>query len=330
MSRASLFGLPRRTAIAFLLFLAVMLALPLFIGDYLLSVFIIFLFAAYLGQAWNIMMGFAGQLSLGHALYVGLGAYLAAALFTHFGLPPWIGMIAGMAVAGLVGTVIGALSFRFGVAGVYFALITIAFNEFTRILFDHLDWFGGSAGLFLHVVTVTHDDPWHLRGSPAMFYYLLLAMVLAVLGLSRLLLRRRVGYYWLAIREDPAAGEALGINVFGYKLGAVALSAMLTAVAGGVMAFYNNNLYPDNVFTTASSVQIITAPFVGGIGTLFGPILGAFVLTGLGEVMTSVSAVFGIAGLKQWLYGAALLAIIIMQPAGLWPWLRRRLRIGEG
>ena len=134
-----------------------------------------------------------------------------------------------------------------------------------------------------------------------MFYYLLLAMVLAVLGLSRLLLRRRVGYYWLAIREDPAAGEALGINVFGYKLGAVALSAMLTAVAGGVMAFYNNNLYPDNVFTTASSVEIITAPFVGGIGTLFGPILGAFVLTGLGEAMTSVSAVFGVAGLKQWL-----------------------------
>ena len=214
-------------------------------------------------------------------------------------------------------------------AGVYFALLTIAFDELTRVLFDHFEWVGGSAGLFLPVKTFAHEDVLHLRGSPVMFYYLLLAMTAAALGLSRLLLRRRIGFYWLAIREDQAAAEALGINAFRYKLAAVTLSAALTAVAGGVQAFYDNNLYPDNVFTTARSVEIITGPIIGGIGTLFGPIVGAFVLTGLGEALTNLGGMVGVPGLKQWFYGAALVAIVLLQPAGLWPWLARRLRLVE-
>ena len=323
-------GLPGRVAAALALFVVVMLALPGFVGNYLLSVLVVFLFAAAIGQAWNIMMGFAGQLSLGHALYLGLGAYLSGALFQHFGVLPWVGMLAGVVVSGLAGAIIGVLSFRFGVTGVYFALITIAFNEFTRILFDHLDWFGGSAGLFLPVAHVTHNDILHLRGSPAMFYYLLLALCLASLGLSRALLRRRTGFYWLASREDQEGAQALGINIFRYKLAAIVLSAMLTSIAGTLMAFYDNNLYPDTVFTTARSVELILGPFVGGLGTLFGPILGAFVLTVLGEAMTSVSAAIGVAGVKQWLYGAVLLLIIVAQPSGLWPWLRARLGLEEG
>jgi branched-chain amino acid transport system permease protein len=319
----------RRTALALALVVAVLLALPFFVGNYLLSVLVVFLFAAYLGQCWNIMMGFAGLLSLGHALYVGLGAYVSAALYVRFGVPPWVGLAGGAAVAAVAGAVIGALSFRFGVTGVYFALLTIAFDEFTRILFDHFDWVGGSAGLFLKVTTLTHDDPLHLRGSPAMFYYVLLALSAAVLMLSRTLLDRRIGYYWLAIREDQEAAQSLGIDVFRYKLAAVTLSASLTAVAGAVMAFYDNNLYPDTVFTTARSVEIITGPIIGGVGTLFGPILGAFVLTTLGEAMTVLGASIGIPGLKQWFYGGALVVIVLLQPAGLWPWLRRRLRLGE-
>jgi branched-chain amino acid transport system permease protein len=319
----------RRTLVALVLLAAVLLVLPFFVGSYVLSVLVVFLFAAYLGQCWNIMMGFAGLLSLGHALYVGLGAYVAAALYVKLGVPPWIGLGAGMIAAGAAGAGIAALSFRFGVTGVYFALLTIAFDEFTRILFDHIDWVGGSAGLFLKVTTLTHSDPVHLRGSPAMFYYLLLALSAAVLALSWALLRRRIGYYWLAIREDQAAAQSLGINVFRYKLAAVVLSAGLTAVAGSVMAFYDNNLYPDTLFTTARSVEIITGPVIGGAGTLFGPILGAFVLTTLGEAMTVLGATVGIPGLKQWFYGGALIVIVLLQPAGVWPWLRRRLRLGE-
>jgi branched-chain amino acid transport system permease protein len=318
----------RRQTLALALVGALLIAAPLFVGPYLLSVLIVFLVAAYLGQCWNIMMGFAGQLSIGHALYYGLGAYTAAALFSHFGTLPWLGVLAGMAVAALAAAAIGALSFRFAVTGVYFALLTIAFNEFTRILFEHFEWVGGSAGLFLHVAQIHATDLLHLRGMPSMFYYLMLALSAGALWLSRTLLRRRIGFYWLAIREDEPAAAALGIDTFWMKLAAVTLSGALTALGGGIIAFYDNNLYPDTIFATSRSVEIITAPIIGGMGTLFGPIVGAFLLTTMGEAMTDFGAAFGVPGLKQWLYGGALVAIVLLQPAGVWPWLRDRLGLG--
>ena len=318
-------SLPLRGRVALGVLIAVLLALPFFAGDYVVSVMVLALFAAYLGQAWNIMMGYCGLLSIGHALYVGLGAYTAAALFTHYGLPPWLGMLAGIAVASLAGTVIGALSFRFGLTGVYFALLTIAFAEFTRILFDHFAWVGASSGLFLPVKNLTQADLIDLRGPPTMFYYLMLALVVAALALSRALVRGRIGFYWQAIREDQDAAEALGINAFRYKLAAVALSAAMTAIAGAIQAFYYNNLYPSSVFAIGNSVELMSAPIVGGLGTLGGPLVGAFLLTVLGEGMTSLTASIHIDGIKQWSYGAVLLAIVVLQPGGVWPWLAARL-----
>ena len=326
MSLAAAFtDVPRRAVVALALLLVLLLALPLVASKYVVSVMVLVLFAAYLGQAWNIMMGYVGLLSIGHALYVGLGAYTAAALFVHLGLPPWIGMVAGMGVASLAGTVIGALSFRFGLTGVYFALLTIAFAEFTRILFDHFAWIGGSSGLFLPVKALAENDLVHLRGSPTLFYYLMLALVAAALALSRALIRGRIGFYWQAIREDQDAAEALGIDSFRCKLAAVALSAAMTAVAGVIQAFYYNNLYPSTVFAIGNSVELMSAPIVGGLGTLIGPLLGAFVLTILGESMTALTAGIHIDGIKQFSYGAVLLLIVVLQPGGLWPWLAARL-----
>jgi branched-chain amino acid transport system permease protein len=319
----------RRARLAFLLFAAGMAAAPLFLGDYALSLLILVLFAAYFGQSWNIMMGFAGQLSIGHALYVGLGAYASAALFVHFGVPPWLGMVAGAGIAALAGGIIGGLGFRFGVSGVYFALLTIAFAEFTRILFDHIDWVGGSAGLFLPVANRATSDLVNLRGSPLLFYYLMLALTLAAFALCRALLRRRIGYYWLAIREEQDAAQALGIDVFRYKVVAVAISASLSAVGGAVQAFYTNNLYPETVFGIGRSIELMLAPIIGGLGTLFGPILGAFLLTLLGEALTQASEALRIDGIKQFLYGVVLLVIIALLPGGIWPWLRHRLGLGE-
>jgi branched-chain amino acid transport system permease protein len=321
----SIATLPRHTLFALALLLAALLALPLVASNYIVSVMVLVLFAAYLGQAWNIMMGYAGLLSIGHALYVGLGAYTAAALFVHYGLPPWLGMVAGMAVSSLAATVIGALSFRFGLTGVYFALLTIAFAEFTRILFDHFGWVGASSGLFLPVKSLTQADLINLRGPPAMFYYLMLALVAGALALSRALIRGRIGFYWQAIREDQDAAEALGINAFRYKLGAVALSAAMTAIAGAIEAFYYNNLYPSSVFAIGNSVELMAAPIVGGLGTLGGPLVGAFVVTVLGETMTTLTQGIHVDGLKQWSYGAVLLAIVVLRPGGLWPWLAERL-----
>src|SRR5262245_62608368 len=163
---------PRGLVLLAILLFAALIA-PFFASDYLLTVLILILYLAYTGQAWNIMMGFAGQLSLGHALYVGLGAYVAAALYVHFGIGPWLGLLAAVPIAAATGAFIGYLAFRFRVGGVYFAILTIAFAEFARVGFDHLAWTRGSSGLFLPVAQYSHNDLWQLRGHPVMFYYIL-------------------------------------------------------------------------------------------------------------------------------------------------------------
>ena len=308
-----------------------LLALPLFVDDYVITVLILIFYFAYLGQAWNIMMGFAGQLSLGHALYVGLGAYAAAVLFERFGVSPWIGLWVAMALSAAAGAVVGFLAFRFGVAGVYFAILTIAFAEFARIGFDHWGWVGGSSGLFLHVANYTRNDLATLRGSPTMFYYVMLAMTAAALVACHALLRCRAGYYWLAIRESPEAAQALGVDVFRYKMYAVVLSAAMTSAGGVIYAFYYNNLFPEQVFHISRSIELILGPIIGGIGTLFGPIVGAFLLTGLAEGLRELMLQLGIdvPGVKQVFYGCCLLLVVMFLPDGVWPPLARRLGLGR-
>jgi branched-chain amino acid transport system permease protein len=305
--------------------LAFLIALPWFAGDYLLTVLITILYFAYAGQAWNIMMGFAGQLSLGHALYVGVGAYTAAALYVYFGIAPWIGMAAAIVLAAACGAAIGFLAFRFGVGGVYFAILTIAFAEFARIGFDHFGWVGASSGFFLPVANYARNDLWNLRGSPTMFYYVMLALTLAGLALCQLLLNSRLGYYWQAIREDEAAARSLGIDTFRYKMIAVLFSAGMTAVAGVFFAFYYNNLFPEQVFHIFRSIELIIGPIFGGIGTLLGPIVGAFLLTGLSELIQNLLAAVGldVPGAQRVFYGICLLAVVMVLPEGVWPWIAR-------
>ena len=326
---AGLFAdVPARGLVLLAVLAAALLLAPAVAGDYLLSILILCLYFSFVGQAWNVMMGFAGQLSLGHSLYVGLGAYTSAALFVHYQTVPWIGMLVGMAVAGAAGAVIGGLGFRFGIRGVYFALLTIAFAEFTRVGFDHFGWVGGSSGLFLPVEYRSDSDLLTLRGAPVMFYYVMLAFTAGALVLARVILASKIGYYWQAIREDQEAAQALGINVFRYKMLAVVLSAALTSMAGTFYAFYYNNLYPETIFSMHKSIEILLGPVVGGLGTLFGPIVGAFLLTTLGEVMTGVAEHIDLDGIKQLFLGLCLLVIILFRPAGVWPWLARRLGLG--
>jgi branched-chain amino acid transport system permease protein len=322
-------GVQRRSLVLLALVLACLLAAPWLANDYLLTILITILYFAYTGQAWNVMMGFAGQLSLGHALYVGLGAYATAALYVHFGIGPWIGLPAAVAIAVAVGALIGFLAFRFGVGGVYFAILTIAFAEFARIGFDHFRWVGGSSGFFLPVANYTRNDLWNLRGNPTMFYYVMLALTVAAFVLCHVLLKSRVGYYWQAIREDEAAARSLGINTFRYKMIAVVISAGMTAIAGVFFAFYYNNLFPEQVFHISRSIEIILGPIIGGIGTLFGPIIGAFLLTGLSELMQELLAKAGldVPGAKHVFYGVCLLAVVMVLPDGVWPWLARKLGV---
>jgi branched-chain amino acid transport system permease protein len=299
--------------VALLAFAALLLAMPWIASGYVLSITIICLYLAYMGQAWNLMLGFAGLLSIGHALFVGLGAYTAAYLyvkglsvdfdFASIGLewgkvqfviadsvPPAIGVIASVAIAAVMGALIGYLGFRFAISGVYFALLTIAFSEFVRILIDHAKFVGGTEGFFLPVTQASRRgvDLLNLRGYTEMYYYLILALAAGAFLLCRALLNGRVGYYWRAVRDNPEAAEAVGVHIFRYRMYAVMLSSAMAGVAGVFYAFYYNNLFPEQVLGIERSIEVTLAPIVGGVGTLFGPIFGAFLLTPMGELLTSL------------------------------------------
>jgi len=308
-----------------------LLALPEVANAYVLSVATLILFFAYAGQAWNVMMGFCGQLSLGHSLYVGVGAYAAAGLFFHYGIGPWAGVWLAIALCVALGAAIGFLAFRFGISGVYFALLTIAFAEFTRIGFDHIQWLGGPGGLFIKVEQRDAWDLLNLRGTPAMFYYVMLTLAAGAFVICFFLLKSKPGYYWQAIRENEEAAQALGINTFRWKMLAVVISSAMTAVAGVFYAFYYNNLFPEQIFHISRSIEIILGPIIGGIGTLFGPILGAAVLAILADSITEVLAALGweFPGVKQVFYGVVLLVVVMFLPHGIWPAVAKRMGVSR-
>lgn len=321
-----------RASGALIALFTILLLLPAFASGYVLSLATLVLLFAYTGLAWNMLMGFTGQLSLGHALYLGVGGYTAAALYFHYGVGPWAGLWLAVLLCALIAAFIGFLAFRYRISGVYFALLTIAFAEFCRIGFDHFAWVGGSGGLFLKVTQRESLDLFNLRGPPAMFYYIALTLALAGFALSSWLLRRRAGYYWQAIREDEEAARALGINVFQWKMLAMILSAAMTGVAGVFIAFYYNNLFPEQIFHIGRSIEIILGPIIGGLGTLFGPIIGAALLTLLAETATELMTALGwqFAGLKQLVYGVILLVVIVFLPHGVWGPLQSKFGFKNG
>jgi branched-chain amino acid transport system permease protein len=163
-----------------------------------------------------------------------------------------------------------------------------------------------------------------------MFYYVILAATALLFALCHVLIRSRIGYFWLAIREDEEAARAAGVNAFRYKMIAVMVSAAVTSFAGVFYAFFYNNLFPEQIFSISRSIEIILGPIIGGIGTLFGPILGAFILTGLAETLDSAMRAFGfdLPGATQVFYGVCLLVVIVALPHGVWPPLARRLGVG--
>jgi branched-chain amino acid transport system permease protein len=249
----------------------------------------------------------------------------------HFGVSPWLGLPVAILIAAVTGAFIGYLAFRFGVTGVYFAILTIAFAEFARVGFDHFRWVQGSSGFFLPVANYTSNDLWNLRGSPTMFYYVMLALTVFAFAICHWLLRSRIGYFWQAIREDEMAAKTLGINTFRYKMIAVVISAAMTSVAGMFFAFYYNNLFPEQVFNISRSIELILAPIVGGIGTLFGPIIGAVLITGMAEGIFELLSALGFTppGARQVFYGVCLLIVVMLLPDGIWPPLARKLGFGK-
>ncbi len=301
---------------------AILLALPAVLDSRALSLFVFIFFYAYLGQAWNLISGYGGQLSAGHAAFVGVGAYTTTMLAMHAGVSPWLGMFVGAALAAGLGAVVGFLGFRFGLRGFYFVLLTVAFAEVCRIVALNTEAIGGALGLY---ITFT-GDPWQLQFQDNRgYYYVALALMLAATAVAAWVERSRLGAYLTAIREDEDAAEALGVDTRRVKLVAIVLSAFLTGLGGAFYASYLFSLQPNTVFGIPLSVDIIIRPVVGGSGTLLGPILGSFILSPLAELSRTYFARSGLAGMHLIVYGVLLIAVVLFLPRGAYPALARAL-----
>ena len=309
--------------LAALLAVGVLVALPWVASSYAITVLIFIFFYAYLGQAWNIVGGYAGQLSAGHAAFVGVGGYAAALLSVHTGLTPWIGMWIGGGLAAALGAVIGYLGFRFGLRGFYFVLLTVAFAEICRVVALNVDAVGGALGLY---ITFTGNPRQFQFQDNRVYYYVALVLMLGATALVWVLEHHRLGAYLTAIRQDEGACEALGVDTFRCKMLAMVLSSFLTGVGGTFYAFYLFSLQPNAVFGIPLSVEIIIRPIVGGAGTVLGPILGSFILSPLAEISRTYFAQGGGNGAHLIVYGLLLIAVVLFLPQGAYPALLRLAR----
>ena len=243
-------------------------------------------------------------------------------LSIELGLTPWVGMLVGGALAALLGAIIGYLGFRFGLRGFYFVLLTVAFAEICRVAVSNIDALGGPLGLY---ITFTGNPRQFQFQDGRVYYYIALALMLLATLIAWAIERRRFGVYLAAIREDEAAAEALGVNAFKYKMLAMVVSSFLTGVGGTFYAFYLFSLQPNTLFGIPLSVEIIIRPIVGGAGTLFGPILGSFILTPLAEISRRYLGQGGLYGAHLIAYGVLLIGVVLFLPEGSYPRLRRAL-----
>jgi branched-chain amino acid transport system permease protein len=294
---------------------ALALGVPPFASPYVVHILVLVLFFAYLGTAWNILGGYAGQFSFGHAAFFGLGAYTSTLLLVRAGVSPWLGLGAGGLVAAAFGCFAGSLAFRYGLRGPYFALVTLAFAEMLRLIAVNWMGIGGPMGILIPLPR-GGDSWWRLQFREKLpYYYVMLGLLAVALWLTRRLERSRLGYTLAAIRENEDAAEASGVDTRRAKLAAMALSSFLTALGGTFYAQYFSFVDPTLAFGVPVSVEILLRPIVGGPGTLAGPLLGSLVLTPLSELTRW--AIRGRPGVDLMIYGAILVVVITFLPRGL-------------
>jgi branched-chain amino acid transport system permease protein len=296
------------------------LLVPFLFREYYVNVIIEILFMIYLGSCWNILGGFAGLHSFGHVLFVGVGAYVSTCLFMFLGISPWIGMFLGAILASLLALGIGYLSFRYGLIGIFFALVSLAFAEAFYYLVSAVDALGGMWGIW---ITMLGNNPLQFQfKEKSVFYYIILFMALLVLLLSNWIKNRRFGYYLIAIRENENAAEALGINILKYKLLAIMLSAFMSALAGTFYAQYILYIDPPSFLGMDLSVAMMVNVVVGGIGTVIGPVLGPFILYPVSEV-TRILLGGKAAGSNLMIYSLILILVVMYMPDGIWGFIQK-------
>ncbi len=300
--------------------LAILMLLPLFLDNYALGIFVMIFFWAYVGQSWNVLTGYTGHISLGHALYVGIGAYATTYLAQTFGLTPWLGMILGGMIAVAIALFLGFLGFRFGLRGVYFVIMTIAFAELARLAVSHTEALGSFTGIFLDFNPSFYN--FQFRGNIP-YYYIALGFMVASLIVVRIIEVSKVGRFIVAIREDEEAAQSLGVNTFKYNMIAIAISAFMTSLAGAFYANYIFYLHPNTLFGMSMSIELILRPIIGGLGTLFGPVIGSIILTPLSEISRAYFAKGGLEGLHLILYGVVAILVVLFMPRGIIVYVKR-------
>lgn len=290
-----------------------LLALPLFVhSDRWLGFWFLALLYALLGQSWNVLGGFGGQYSFGHAAFFGTGGYATAVLQVRLGLDPWLSAALGVVCGTLAGAGIGALSFRYGLRGSYFALVTLAFAEVFRVVANSVPFTGGGSGILIPLKLQASNFQFADKRG---FYYVALVCVALSVAAARWLTRSRFGARLMALRENEAAAQALGVDVFRVKVGAITLSAALAALAGVLYAQYFLYLDAGIAYGAAVSIEALLVPIVGGLGTALGPLIGAVALRGLGEAARWVTG--DAPGLNLVLYGVLLILMLRFMPEGL-------------
>jgi branched-chain amino acid transport system permease protein len=284
------------------------LALP---SQYMVTLALLTVISAALGQGWNLAGGFGGLTSFGHVGFFGLGAYTAALLQTRYGWNPWLGLPAAALVGALVGGIMGLAAFRAGLRGSYFALVTLAFAEAFRVLVNSFDFFGAGLGIQLKLAPSALNFQFLDR---RVSYLLALSLLAMTTGAALHLRRSRFGARLAAVRESEPAAAALGIDVVRSICLALALSAALTAM-GGVL-YLQSYLYidPSIAFSPQRSVEMLLVAMIGGAGTVWGPLLGALVLHIVADGSQLLTSRPGVAPM---LYGVLLLAVVWLLPGGI-------------
>ena len=293
----------------------------IFDSNFAINFGILVLFFALIGQSWNIAGGFAGQLSFGHAAFFGVGAYCSTILQLKFGVNPWLGLPASVLAGALAGGLIAVLSFRAGLRGSYFALITLAFAEAFRIIANSLAITGGGVGLLIPLERSAANFQFPSRIG---FYYVIAVLAALSIAIALWLKRSRFGARLAAIRENEDAARALGIDTLREKVKVMALSGGMCAAGGTFYAQYFLYIDPAVAFGVDKSVEMLLVTMIGGAGTVYGPLIGSFLLTLVGEVTRNLTEA---QGLSLIIYGCLLVVIIGFLPNGLvdlFRWRRRR------
>ncbi len=299
----------------------ILLLFPLVLSDHLMTVFTTGFMWAYLCICWNLVFGFAGQFSLGHMLFWGIGGYTSTILFVNYQISPWLGMILGGMVASLVAFFISLVVLRYRIKGVYFALTTWAFAEVCMGLAMNWDYIRGPVGILLP-----------LQNSPANmffterypYYYIILGLLAFGLFITFFIKKRKIGYYLVALREDEEAAEMSGVPTSRYKILAMVISAFMTALAGTFYAQFFLYISPEIMFGFGSQMAMLVGTMVGGAGTLWGPVLGSLVFSFFGELLRNLPTHSReILTVERIVWALILILVIFYLPGGLVTLVRR-------